>query len=712
VSGEFFPALGVSPALGRLLTPDDDRTPGADKVVVLSHAYWSTRFGGRTDIVDDVMLVNGEQMTIVGVAPEGFTGATVMQRPQVFVPLSMAVRMRPGWTGMERRDDHWLYLFARLRPGMTREQAERSMSGPFGALIRDVEFPELRTRMSARAGEQFLIRRIVLEDGSRGRNRNQRQTRTVLSLLMTVTGLVLLIACANVANLLLSRAADRAPEMAVRSSMGASRMQLIRLLLVEATLVGVAGATVALLVVRGTANALLTLMPARDGATLFENSPSVLVFTMALGLATGLLVGLAPALHGAGTSLATGINVLSARVSASRRASRFRTSLATAQIALATALLAVAGLFITSLTNVAREELGLKTDGLATFRLAPGLNGYTSERVHGVFEQVEASMRGVPGVISVTASTTPLLNGDASAGNVTVEGYEPGPDGDSDAFYTRVGTDFLRTIGVPLLAGREFAASDVADAPKVAIVNEAFARKFKLGSNPAGQRMRYGAGGPLDIEIVGLAQDAKYRSVKGAAPPQFYLPYRQPLRRPVTALTFYVRSTGDPQSLVTMIPGVIRRIDPNLPVNNLRTMDDQIWGNVTTDRVLAVLSSSFAGLATLLAAIGLYAVLAYTVTQRFKEIGIRMALGARAFDVGHMIFAHVGRLALVGGVIGIAVALGLGRLAEALLFEVDGTDPAILAIAAAAITTVVLAAAAVPTRRATRVDPVVALRAE
>jgi predicted permease len=348
---------------------------------------------------------------------------------------------------------------------------------------------------------------------------------------------------------------------------------------------------------------------------------------------------------------------------------------------------------------------------LIGFRLSPYLNGYTPARAMALFDRVEDELRDLPGVMSVTASTVPLLADNRQGQNVTVEGFEAGSDADTRVSFARTGADYFRTLGIPMLAGREFSRADAADAAKVAIVNEAFARKFGLGARAVGTRLAIGAGDRKvpDIEIVGLVRDAKYSEVREQAPPQLFLPYRQGAVGP---LTFYARSSGDAEPLRSVIPALVARADPSLPVERLRTMDEQIWDNVTRDRVLATLSSWFATLATLLAGIGLYAVLAFVVAQRLREIGIRMALGARPSDVRRLVLAYVGRIAAVGGAIGLATAFGLGRLAQALLFGVDAGNPALIAGAGIAVSLVVLAAAAIPARRASRVNPVLALRAE
>jgi len=715
VSGHYFSALGVTPALGRLLGPEDDRVPGAHAVAVLSHDYWTTRFGADPGVIGKTLVVNGEPMTIVGVAHEDFAGTTTLDRPQVFLPLMMAQRSFPdsSWNGMTARNNHWLYIFGRLEAGVTREQAQALLKVPFTTLVRDVEFSALRSGMGDRDREEFLQRQLLLEDGSRGRNAGRGEAQAILLLMFAITGFVLAIACANVANLLLARVADRTTEISVRLSIGASTARLLRLLLVEACVLGVLGSVGALVVSRITLNGLVAMMPAEDGATFaFQTNTSVLLFTVALGLVTALLFGLFPALHGVRTGIAAGIHAQSTRTSGSRSATRFRAALATAQIALATALLATAGLFVVSLVNLARSELGIQREGLVTFRLSPYLNGYSPERALALFERVEDELRGIPGVVAVTSSTMSVLASDSWNNNVTVEGFDAGPDGNTTVSVTRTSLDYFRTLGIPMLAGREFTRADGPDAPKVAIVNEAFARKFNLGSQVIGKRLAMGAGGnrPLDIQIVALVRDAKYSEVREPAPPQLAMPYRQDRVGP---LTFYARtSSADTRALVSAIPSLVARLDANLPIANLRTMDDQIWDNTARDRVLSTLSTAFAVLATVLAAIGLYAVLAYGVSQRLREFGIRIALEAKGADVRRLVLGHVTRIALIGSAVGAALAFGMGRLAGAMLIGVDGYDATVIAGAAMLAVIVALLAGALPARRASAVNPIEALRAD
>jgi predicted permease len=712
VSGSYFPVLGAQPALGRLLAPDDDRTPGGHFVVVLSHAYWRLHFDQRPDVLNQPLVVNGHPMTIVGVAPAGFSGTTLGSDPKVFVPLSMRELMVPGWKGLENRRSYWAYLFARLKPGVSIEQARTAINVPYRAILNDVEAP-LQKGMSDQTMTRFRAKEIVVEPGARGQSSVHGEARAPLLLLLGVTGVVLLIACANIANLLLARGATRAPEMAVRLSIGASRPQLVRQLLLESCLLAALGGIAGLVVARWTLLGIASILPADASEGLaFEIDRTMLLFAAALSLATGVLFGLFPALHSTRPNLVATLKGNTGQPSGARAAARFRATLATVQIALAMALLVAAGLFTRSLMNVSRVDLGLKTDKLVVFGVAPVLNGYKAEQSRALFERIEDELAAVPGVTSVSASLVALISGNSWGNDVRVQGFESGPDVDSNSRMNEAGPGYFRTLGIPLIAGREFTRADAAGAPKVAIVNEAFARKFKLGRDAVGKRMKRGGspGTELDIEIVGLAQDAKYNNVKHEAPPLYVVPYRQGEGLGFT--NFYVRTSLDEQQLLTTIPAIIRRLDPNLPVNEIKTMNMQVRENVFMDRLISTLSAAFAMLATLLAAVGLYGVLAYTVAQRTKEFGLRMALGADASRVRGMVLGQVGRMTLLGGLVGMAAAVAIGRVAGSLLFELQGHDPAVLTVAAVLLTMVALGAGFIPAYRASRLDPMRALRYE
>jgi len=531
-------------------------------------------------------------------------------------------------------------------------------------------------------------------------------------MLFSITGIVLMIACANIANLLLARGANRSMEMAVRLSLGAGRHQLLGQLLTESVILAVIGGAASLLVAKWTVGLILGFLPP-DAAPVFafELNVSMLLFAAVLSLATGLLFGLFPAFHSTRPDLIQMIRANTGQLSGARAASRFRTTLVTVQMALAMTLLAMAGLFVKSLANVSREDLGVRIENMLTFGIAPVLNGYPNARSMALFSRVEEELAALPGVTGVTTSIIPLLAGSSSGTSVTVEGFETTADTDINSRYNEVGPGYFGTMGAQLLTGREFTPSDLVGTPKVAIVNEAFARKFNLGQNPVGKHMATGGRNrPLDMEIVGFVRDAKYSQVKDVVPPMFVTPYRQDST--IGFMQFYVRTANDPATMMRTIPSVISRLDANLPVNELKTLPQQVKENVFMDRMISTLSAAFALLATLLAAIGLYGVLAYTVAQRTREIGVRMALGADAGRVRGMVLRQVGLMTLIGGALGIAAAFGLSRVAGTLLFGLEGNDPVVMASAAVLLTIVALAAGGIPATRAARVDPMQALRYE
>ncbi|MGE0361728.1 MAG: ABC transporter permease [Vicinamibacterales bacterium] len=709
VSGSYFPVLGVQPAVGRLLGPDDDRTPGAHDVVVLSHGYWTSHFGGQPGVLGEALVVNGTAMTIVGVAPQGFEGTTLGTRPNVFLPLSMRERLVPGWKGLDNRRSYWAYLFARLKPGVSRGQAQAVMEPLYRAIILDVEAP-LQTGLSDQTMARFKSKPLTLEPGERGQSDVRSEARAPLLLLLGVTALVLVTACANIANLLLARAAGRTQEMAVRLSIGAGRRQILGQLLVESCTLALLGGLAGLLVSRWTLTGIAALLPPQAEAVMPTGvDVTVLAYALGLSLVTGVVFGLYPALYSSRPDLAGVLKGYAGQPAGARAASRFRTVLATSQIALSMALLVAAGLFTKSLYNVSRVDLGLATDRLVTFAVAPSLNGYAAEQSRAFFERAEDALAALPGADSVSASTVQLIAGNNWNNSVAVQGFEAGPDTNTTASFSLIGPDFFQTLGIPLMAGREFTRADGAGAPKVAIVNQAFARKFNLGDRVIGTRMSTDRDSTdLDIEIVGLVQDAKYSEVKDAVPPQFFRPYRQ--GENVGAVNFYVRTAGDAAALLGPAQAAVRALDPNLPVEGAKTMAQQVRENVFLDRMISTLSAGFAVLATVLAAIGLYGVLAYTVTQRTREFGLRMALGADGASVRGMVLSHVGKMTAAGGVVGLVAAVGIGRLAQALLFELQGYDPVVLGVSAVLLALVAVAAGLLPALRASRIEPMIALR--
>ena len=711
VSGSYFSVLGLQTAMGRLLDTGDDQTIGEHYVTVLSYDYWENRLGADPGILNQSIIINGHPMTIVGVTPEGFEGTTLGSEPDVYVPISMRGLMSPGFTGFDNRRSYWAYLFARLKPGVTMEQAGVEINATYSAILDEVEAP-LQVGMSAQTMERFRAKQVTLEEGPRGQSTIQGETRTPLILLLAVTGIVLVIACANIANLLLARGAARGQEMAIRGSLGAGRHHLLAQLLTESLMLATLGGVASLFVAQVTLGVIGTFLPPEAIRMLtLELSPAVLVFTGAVSLGTGILFGLYPALHSTRPDLVTMLKSNTGQPSGARAAARFRSALVTAQIALSMTLLVSAGLFIRSLLNVSRVDLGLRTENVVTFAISPELNGYEPERSLAFFERTEEELAAIPGVTGVTASLVPVLAGSSWGSSVRVEGFESGPDIDAGSRYNEIGPNYFSTLGMPLLAGREFSISDMAGAPKVAIVNEAFTRKFGLDSRDAvGRFMGSGRGDDLDIQIVGVVQDAKYADVKQEVPPVFFRPYRQD--DGLGSINFYVRSSLEGAQILAAIPRLMGRLDPNLPVESLKTLERQVQENVMLDRLISSLSAAFAVLATLLATVGLYGVLAYTVTQRTREIGLRMALGAAGGKVRGMILRQVVRMTLIGGTLGLVAASFLGRAAESLLFGLEGSDPFVFVTVAVLLVGVALGAGYVPAQRASRIDPMEALRYE
>ena len=711
VSGAYFSVLGLRPALGRLLGPADDENVGQHFVAVLDHEYWETYLGADPDVLGQTLVVNGQPMTVVGVAPAGFDGTTIGNDPDVYIPMTMRPVVYPVWSGFESRRGYWVYIFGRLEPGVSMAEADARINAVYSGIINEVEAP-LQEGMSAQTMELFRAKRIELAEGEQGQSTMRGEARTPLILLLSITGLVLLIACANVANLLLARGARRQVEMAVRGSLGARRRQLLVQLLTESVLLALLGGVASLVVAIATLRFVGGLVPPEALDTLeLSLQPGVLLFTAVLALATGILFGIFPALHGTRADLVTVVKANAGQPSGSRAAARFRSGLVTAQIALSMTLLVVAGLFIKSLSKVSRVDLGIEEEGLVTFSVSPALNGYEPAASAAFFEELEAELAAIPGVTAVTASMVPVLTGSSWGNSVRVEGFDnDDPDVDRTSRYNEVGPAYLSTMGMALLAGRDFTPSDRLGSPNVAIVNEAFTRKFNLeGVNAVGKLMS--SGGPeLDVEIVGVVRDTKYNTVKDPPPPTFLIPYKQD--EELGFLTFYVRTSIDPAPVLRAIPETVRRLDSDLPVVELKRMAQQVAENVFLDRMISTLAAAFAVLATVLAAVGLYGVLAYTVAQRTREIGLRMALGAAHSSVRNLVFRQVSVMLILGGLLGLGAAVGLGRLAESLLYGVEGFDPTVMTLAVVLLGAVAYGAGYIPARRAASVDPMEALRFE
>jgi predicted permease len=713
VSGSYFPVLLLQPALGRLLNSNDDKLVGESRVVVLSYNYWSSRFGLDPTVLNKQVIVNGQRLTIVGVAPKGFDGTTIGMRPALYVPITLRSLLDAD-TGWSLRTDYWAYLFARLRPGVTIQAAQASLGTQYHGIINDVEAP-LQKDLTAQTMARFRAKPILLAPGGRGQSSVPNETKMPLRLLLGVTAFVLLIACANIANLLLVRSAARAGEMAIRLSIGASRARLIGQLLTESLLLAVLGGIAGLVVAHWTLVLVASLLPPEVQHTItFSMSGTVILFGIGLTFATGLLFGLFPALHSTRPDLVSTLKNQAGQPSGAKGAARIRLLLATSQIALAMMLLASSGFFVKSLLNVSRVDLGFNVDHVVTFGLSPDLNGYSVDRTRLFFHRLEDELRAAPGVTAVTMANVPLLAGTNRSRGVAVQGFKAGPDTDSGSRYNKVGPGYFSALGIPLIAGREFTDADTVNSVKVALVNQTFAKKFWLGNDAVGKLMGWAPGegdrSTLDTTIVGVVQDAKYSEVKQQVPPQFFVPYRQD--KELGGMHVYVRTSGDVAQAASAITAVVKRLDPNLPIEELETLPEQVRNNTFLDRMVTTLSAAFALLATLLAAIGLYGVLTYTVAQRTREIGLRMALGAAPGRIRGMVLRQVAIMTLVGALVGLAGALGVGKGAQSILFQMTGADPAVLSLSAIALALVALCAGFIPAHRASRVDPMRALKYE
>ena len=712
VSGGYFGLLNLRPALGRLIAPEDEPQVGESAVVVLSHHYWQRRFGGDPNVLGELLTVNGQELEIIGVAPEGFTGTILGTRMDVFVPLSLRWLMAPTIGPYNpSRFAYWVYAFGRLEPGVTLERAAAELNGVYSGILNEVEAPLLNPAFLPPGGaEQFRARQIAFSPGNLGWGPVRAQAARPLELLLGVTALVLLIVSVNIANLLLARGASRTGEVAIRAAIGASRGVLVRQLLAESFVLIALGGLASLLVATLIVSLISSMLPTYVELGLASLSPTAMLFAAATSLATVLVFGLVPAWRGSNANPGRVMNMQGARGAVSGRGSaRFRTTLMTAQIAFSMVLLVLAGLFTQSLLNLSREDLGVDVDSIVNFGITAQLSSYDQAELGVLYDRIEETLSAQPGVRAVGTTAIPLFYDFSLGSNVAIEGVDAAPGADRYTALTAVGSGYFDALDVALLDGRVFASSDTADRPRVAIVNQAFVRKFNLGDDAVGKRI--GGGQQGWIEIVGVVADTKHGSVKGDLPPLVYLPRHQAAGF-FQSLWAYVRADIDAEALKTMVARVMAELAPDVPLVRIQTMRERLNDNVYIDRLLTMLSTGFAALATLLAGIGLYGVLAYNVTQRTRELGLRLALGAKPQRLRAMVLKQVGAMALIGAGIGLAAAFSFGRAAEAVLFGLSARDPAIFVAATALLAAVVLAASWLPAWRASRIAPTEALRYE
>ncbi len=708
VSGDYFELLGVEPMLGRAIHPADDVTAGAHTVVMLSHGYWQRRFASDPGMVGRSLLINGQSYTVIGIAPRGFRGETLGENPDIFAPMAMQNEITRFGSFLDRRNLAFLLLLGRLKEGVTLDQASAAMSLRLQQLVR-AEAGELTAEREKRLREI----RIEITQAHEALSNLRHEYREPLLLLMSVVGLVLLIACANVANLLLARASSRRKEIGVRLALGAGRGRLVRQLLTESLLLASCGGALGLLIAPW-ATQLLVGMVYGAGATIpFDIDPDarILGFTCGISLLTGLVFGLAPAVRSTRLDLAPTLKV-NARGSVGER-SRFGLSkgLVITQVALSLVLLVGASLFAGSLRNLRGLDLGFRPEHVLTVEIDPRGAGYQQEQLNALNRQILEGVRAIPGVESASLSFATLLSGFRRSDRAEIEGYTFQPEESRGIQLMHVSPGYFDAVGMTLLEGRAIDERDREDGAPVIVVNQKLADRFFVGSGAIGKHIRFG--GPnqeaTNCEIVGVVKDAKYNDLREETPVMVFVPVYQ---RPQYANSLDIRARGDATALTDEVRQVLSKIDRNLPVRDVTTLTAQVDRSLRQERLLTTLTSFFGLLALLLASIGLFGVMSYAVARRTSEIGIRMALGAERGSVLWMVLRESLALVAIGAVAGLVAASASTRLVGGLLYEISPTDPGAFAVSAAALLAVAALAAYIPALRASRVDPMVALRYE
>jgi predicted permease len=710
VSGNYFEVLGVHAIVGRTLSPEDDRVPGGHPVVVLSHDYWTRRFAADPGVLNRSLSLNGQPMTIVGVAQAGFHGIVGGQSPDVTVPVMMKAQMTPTWNDLENRRSRWLTLMARLKSGVSAAQAESAMNVMYRQ-INDEEVKALTTA-SQSFRQRFVNNHLFLRPGRKGRSDLRSQFSTPILVLTGMVGLVLLIACANVANLLLARGAARQKEVAIRLALGATRAGIVRQRLIESLMLAGTGAALGLVLAWWTGHLLVNTLPVDEAARTLSASPDgrVIVFALTIAVLTAMLFGLVPALQSTRPVLTSTLKDEAGSVVGGTGHARFRKGLVVAQVGLSVLLLAGAGLFARSLYNLKTLNPGFEANQLLGFSIDPSLSGYSRERSTAIFQQLQEQLGTIPDVQSATASVMPLLTDSNWSSTVRVEGYTAKEGENLNPSINAVGPGYFSTMGQALLQGREFTAKDATEAPKAAVINETMAKYFFGSENPLGRHIGWRRTNVTGIEIVGVVKDSKMATLRDEPTRVVYTPYMQ--EDELGSMTFYVRARGSAAGIAAAVRQVAQRVDANLPIFDMKTMTQTLDESLFIERMVAALSMIFGALATLLAAIGLYGVMSYSVARRTREIGIRMALGARRGSVVWLVLSEVAAMVLVGVGIGAPLAFALGRVVQAQLFDLSAHDPLALIASATILTGVSLVAGYIPARRATRVDPMLALRYE
>ena len=719
VSGNYFSMLGVRAAAGRVFNSrEDDQIYMGHPVVVLAYDYWASRFASDPGVVGKRIRVNDYPMTIVGVSAAGFAGIDPARSPQIRLPVLMKDVMLPEfamWLKMDDRRARWVQVFGRLKPGYTPETAQPPMQGLF-TQVRTYEatLPAAKD-WSKYSREQFLKGRLLVEAAPMGYSGVRNDFSTALLVLMCMVGLVLLIACANVANLLIARGFMRQKEIAVRLSLGASRGRLVRQLLVESVVLSVAGGLVGVLLAVGMTRGLLALVPSEGSPLLIRAAPDlrILGFALALTGLTGIVFGLVPALRASRPDPWTTLKDTIGSIAGSGGSLFLRKGLVTLQVALSFLLLFGAGLFVRSLQNLKDTDTGVALDNLVTFQLSPALSGYDSERATALYRDLLERLQRAPGVESAGLAAIPILTGSEWDSSMSVEGHKPRDGEDMQAFMNALSPGYFATMRIPILEGRDFRPADVKDGffenGGVAIVNRRFATHFFKGASPIGKRLGWGTAPDtkLNIEIVGVVADSLYEGPREGVRRQVFIP-----KWGNGTAAFYLRSSLPSSATYGLVRNRVRQLDAALPVYEVKTLEGQLDETLLSDRLVALLAGGFGLLATVLASIGLYGVMAFVVARRGKELGIRMALGAQPASVIWLVMREVLILLAIGLAVGIPSAMALGQLVSNQLYGIQPHDPWIAVATMLLLTGVSAAAGLIPARRASRIDPILALRYE
>jgi predicted permease len=714
VSGNFFTMLGVRPAIGRVFnSQEDDQAYQGHPVVVLSYDYWNSRFARDPSVVGKKILLNDHPMTIVGVSAAGFAGIDPAQSPQIRVPIQMKPVMVPdwGWVRMDDRRTRFVQVFGRLKPGYTVESARAPLQGLFTQIrAYEMTLPAAKN-WSAYDRDQFMKGQLLVESAAVGFSGLRNDFSTALIVLMCMVGLVLLIACANVANLLIARGFMRQREIAVRLSLGASRGRLVRQLLVESLVLSCAGGIVGLGLAVVLTRALLALVPSDGNPLLITAQPDarILAFTFGLMFATGIVFGLLPALRASRPDPWTTLKDTVGAIAGGTGSLFLRKGLVTAQVALSFLLLFGAGLFTRSLQNLKGTDTGMDLDNLVTFQVSPSLNGYDAPRTVQFYQQLLDRLRSAPGVKSAGLASVSLLSGSEWDSSIAVEGHRAADGEDMQAFMNSLSPRYFETMQIPLLEGRDFTVMDAKEQATVAIVNRKFAQHFFKGRSAIGKRLGWGSGqqSKLTMEIVGVVADSLYEGPREGVRRQVFVP-----NWGRHGVAFYVRTLTPTSSAYSMIRNEVRQLDAAMPVYEMKTLQGQLDQTLLTDRLVALLSAGFGLLATVLASVGLYGVMAFVVARRKKELGIRLALGAQQGTVIWLVMREVLLLLAIGLAVGIPAARALGRFVSSQLYGIEPNDPWVAVWTLGLLTLVSAAAGLIPAHRASRIDPILALRYE